>query len=343
MSRVAVVFPGRGSYTAASLGSLDPAHPLVAEVEAVRADYGLVSLVELDGSARFDPRTHLLPANAGPLIYLASLLDAAALPRDAEPVVAVGSAPGWYTALAATGALSVTDGFRLVQEMSLLEQEPPTEGGAAGGQVIYPLVGADWRPDPALARAVDEALASADGSAQRSLDLGGYLVLAGTEEGVEHLMAALPPTHLGERRYPLRLALHGPYQTPLVARVAERARERLASLSWKAPEIALVDGRGARWSPWSTGTDALRDYSLGEQVTTPFDLAASLRVVLREWAPDMLALPGPGTALGSICGQAVVREGYRGIHSRAEFEEHQRRDPLILPMRPMRPMRPVRR
>ena len=139
---------------------------------------------------------------------------------------------------------------------------------------------------------------------------------------------------VGERLYPLRLALHGPYHTPLVRHVADRAAPN-GSAAWtgSAPRLALVDGRGARWSPWSTDPAALRDYTLDEQVTTPFDFAGSMRVALREWAPDLLVLPGPGNSLGGICGQVLVREGYRGIHSRADFERVQRSSPVIVSMR----------
>jgi len=329
MKRAALVFPGRGSYTAASLGSLRPDDQLVERVEVLRTSYDLPSLLELDGAERFDPKVHLLPANASPLIFLASLLDLSAAPNDVEPVVVVGNSMGWYTALTAVGALSLEDGYRLVQEMSLLQQEPLRAGGP-GGQVIYPLIGPDWRLDPALVATVDAALAEGDGEVHQSIDLGGYAVLAGSETGLARLMELLPPARIGDRLYPLRLALHGPYHTPLVTHVSEAARTRLGDLRWHPPEVALVDGRGQRWSPWSTDTAALREYTLGEQVTTPFGFAASLRVALREWAPDVLMLPGPGNSLGGICGQALVAEGYRSIHSRADFEAAQERDGLIL-------------
>jgi [acyl-carrier-protein] S-malonyltransferase len=329
MKRAALVFPGRGSYTAASLGSLPADDSLVERVEELRRRYDLPPLLELDGATRFDPKVHLLPANASPLIFLTSLINLAATPDDTEPVVAVGNSMGWYTALTAVGALTLEDGYRLVQEMSLLQQEPlPSDG--PGGQVIYPLTGPDWRLDPDLRARVDAALAQGNGEVHTSIDLGGYAVLAGSETGVARLMQHLPPERVGERLYPLRLALHGPYHTPLVSHVAEEAQRRLTDLHWHAPEIALVDGRGARWSPWSTDPAALRDYTLGPQVTTPFSFAASMRVVLREWAPDVLLLPGPGNSLGGICGTAIVAEGYRGIHDRAEFEGAQERDALIL-------------
>jgi [acyl-carrier-protein] S-malonyltransferase len=332
MRRAALVFPGRGSYTGSSLGSLPPGNALVQRVEEMRKAYDLPALVALDGAAHFDPKLHLRPANASPLTFLASLLDLAAAPDDVEPVVAIGNSMGWYTALTATGVLSLEEGYRLVQEMSILQQEPLPSGGP-GGQVIYPLTGPDWRPDPDLAASVNAALRQGDGEVHPSVDLGGYAVLAGSESGVVRLMELLPPARVGDRSYPLRLALHGPYHTPLVSHVARAARDRLADLRWRAPEIALVDGRGVRWSPWSTDPVALRDYTLGEQVTTPFGFAASLRVALREWAPDILMLPGPGNSLGGICGRGIVAEGYRGIHDRADFEAAQEQELVILSLR----------
>lgn len=332
MTRAAVVFPGRGAYTAATMRSLPGAHPLVRRADELRAELDLPSLLALDGASRFDPRVHLAPANASPLIFLASLLDAETIVGDLVPVIALGNSLGWYTALTYAGALGFDDGFRLVQQIGLIQQQAVPDGGP-GGQVIYPLVGPDWRPDPELAGVVASAVTLGDGEVHHSVDLGGYAVLAGTEAGVTRLIETLPPVKVGERLYPLRLALHGPYHTPLVAHVAAAATQRLGTLDWHAPRIPLVDGRGAWWSPWSTDPSALRDYTLGEQITTPFRFATALRVALREWAPDRVALPGPGSTLGGICGQVLVAEGYRAIHSRADFESAQQREPLILSLR----------
>jgi [acyl-carrier-protein] S-malonyltransferase len=150
---------------------------------------------------------------------------------------------------------------------------------------------------------------------------------------VERLLGRLAPVRVGERMFPLRLSQHGPYHTPLVAHVADAAREALGDLEWRAPSATIIDGRGVRWTPWSTDAAALRDYTLGEQVTTPFRFAVSVRVALREEAPDVLVLPGPGNSLGGICGQLVVAEGYRGIRSREDFEAVQRSEaPVVLSM-----------
>lgn len=334
--RGVLVLPGRGAYTVASLGSLDPGHRWVRRADELRAAAGLPPLTELDAAPRFDPQLHLQPIHISPLTWLASLLDAERAAADHHIAAVIGNGLGWYTALTATGVLDFDDGFSLVQEMGRLQQEP-LPGGGRGGQVIYPVADAEWQPDDALRASVDGVLGAGDGNgaggAFPSVELGGYVVLAGDDAGIDRALRQLAPVRIGEHRYPLRLALHGPDHSPLAAHIAERAAARLAGLRWGRPQVTLIDGRGARWTPWSTDPRALRQYTLGEQVTTPYRFAASLRVALREEAPDRLVLAGPGNSLGAICGQLLVAEGYHGMRSRADFERAQQRDPLVLSMR----------
>jgi malonyl CoA-acyl carrier protein transacylase len=327
--RAALILPGRGSYGERSLGSLDPTDDLVRRAEELRRPYDLPSLFELDSAARFAPSQHLAPANASPLTYLASMLDFERAQRVYRIVCCAGNSLGWYTALAAAGALSFEDGFRLVQEMSLLQQELASEGG----QLLYPLTGEDWRPDMMLAASVEAALAAAGPEVYRSIELGGTLVLAGSEAGLARLTQALPEVQRGTRRYPLRLAQHGPYHTPLVGHVAARAREALGDLDFRAPRTTLIDGRGRRFTPWSTDVAELFDYTLHTQVVTTFDFARSVRVALREHAPERLVLPGPGNTLGAVCGRILAAEGWRGIRSHDDFDRVQESDtPVVVSM-----------
>ena len=156
------------------------------------------------------------------------MLDAEAAVADYRITAVIGNSLGWYTALAVVGALPFEDAFRLVQEMAILQQEPLPTGGP-GGQVIYPLADAAWRPDPQLHAAVAAALAepshNGDGQVHESIDLGAYAVLAGDEAGVARLLGRLAPYASGDRIFPLRLSQHGPPTTPLVARRRWAARE----------------------------------------------------------------------------------------------------------------------
>jgi [acyl-carrier-protein] S-malonyltransferase len=332
VSRAAILCPGRGSYTERSLGSLAGEarrHPWVLRADELRAEYGLLALTHLDEAGRFSMATHLQPANVSPLIYLVSMLDAQSARSEHEIVCAGGNSLGWYTALAVGGALSFDDGFRLVQEMSLLQQEHAN----VGGQILFPLVGDDWTLQADLVGKVNAALASSGGEALRSIDLGGSVALAGSEEGIAHLLRTLLPVKRGALVYPMRLAQHGPYHTPLVAEVARRARESLARLAFRAPDTTLVDGRGARFTPWSTDVAALVDYTLGAQIVEPFSFHATVRTVLHEHAPDLLVLPGPGNTLGGVCGQILALDGWRAVRNKTDFERAQASDPLVLSMR----------
>ncbi|MFN0007854.1 MAG: ACP S-malonyltransferase [Planctomycetota bacterium] len=332
MKRVAILCPGRGSYTEKSLGSLPRDHAWVRRADELRAERGLSSLAELDGARKFEPERHLAPADVSPMIWLVSMLDAAAAAPEYRVVCVAGNSMGWYTALSVAGALDFDDGFRLVQEMSMLQHKQQKSEG--GGQIIFPVIDESWRGDSKLETAVEEALVSSNGEAMSSIRLGGYAVLAGTEAGIAHLMKSLPRVKLGQNLYPFRLMQHGAYHTPLVEGVAEEARRRLADLRFTAPKVTLVDGRGGRFTPWSTDPAELAAYTLGQQVSSPFDFTSSVRVALREHAPDRLVCPGPGNSLGGVCGQILVEEGWRGIRSREDFDRVQAsEEPILVSMR----------
>ncbi|MHC4263361.1 MAG: ACP S-malonyltransferase [Planctomycetota bacterium] len=329
MTRSLLILPGRGSYTEKSLGSLPADHPWVEAADRYRATLDLPSLRELDSAEKFSAKLHLRPANVSALIYLVSMLDAAEASSRSRVVAVAGNSMGWYTALAAGGALSFEDGLRLVQEMALLQEQHPE-----GGQVIYPIVDDEWRADRTRYEAVLAALESSGGEAFPSIKLGGYAVLAGTETGIRHLLDALPKVTVGGTPYPFRLMQHGPYHTPLVEPVSRAARERLAGLEFGTPTATLIDGDGRRHTPWSSDPTELREYTFGQQVVAPYDLTTSILVGMREYAPDRVVLPGPGNTLGGVVGQCLIAESWRGVHSKADFQTLQSsEEPLVESMR----------
>lgn len=328
MKRSALFCPGRGAYTEASLGSLRSSLPYVQRADELRARYGLPSLVELDRADRFSPSRHLDPVNVSALIWLVSMIDAERARNESEIVLVGGNSMGWYTALTVAGVLSFDDGFRLVQGMAILQAEAARKEG--GGQILYPQVDADWRPDPERRRRVEAALGAAAGQAFPSIHLGGFAVLAASEAGLAVLERELEPVELGRGRYPFRLAQHGPYHSPLCAGVSDEARSALPELAWRPPQVSLVDGRGRVHTPWAADPEELREYTLGAQVVQPYDFTASVRVALREWAPDEIVLPGPGNPLGGIVGQVLVSERWCGIDSKATFLRAQELDSALV-------------
>lgn len=333
MTRAAVAFPGRGSYGPGSLGSLSADHPWVRRADELRAEAGLPALSPIDAAERFTPALHLRAANAWPLTFLVSLLDAERIADDHEVVVVVASSIGWYTALAASGALEFDNAFRLVQQMALAAEEP-LDDAAAAAELVYPLIDDAWERDETRAGLIDAALANAGEGAARALELGSFSVIAGTAGAVERVGASLPPVTVGGRSYPLRLASADAWHTPLRARSAASAAGRLGDLRWERPKVTIVDGRGVRFTPLSTDPARLAEQSLVGHAEAPYDFARAFRVALREYAPDVVLLPGPGATLGTACAQLIVAEGYRGIRSRTELEAVQAGpSPLLLSMR----------
>lgn len=309
MMRIAVVCPGRGSYTRDLLGSLRPTPSLLA-ADAFRGALGRPTPSEMDAAESYSSRLHVAGENASILTMAASLSDADSL-KNVQIACVLGNSMGWYTALAVAGALSQPDAFTLVETMGHYQA-----GNVIGGQVLYPLVDDMWRalPSPDLSAALAEIP-----DLHWSIRLGGQAVIGGTQVALDALMKRLPVLKIGERDAPVQLPLHSAFHTPLMRGTSERAFVDLAGLGWRAPDVPLVDGRGGVFRPHHADPAALRDYTLGAQVTDPYDFGESVRVAMREYAPDALVLLGPGGNLGGAVAQALIAEGWRGLDSRAAF------------------------
>lgn len=328
--RAVLICPGRGTYNKPELGYLGRHHagaPLLETFDDLRSKEGQTPVTELDGAERFSNAVHTVGDAASPLIYAASYLDREALAEDIELVAVTGNSMGWYIALAAAGALDAEGGFQVVNTMGRLMQE-----ASIGGQLVYPCIGADWRPDPARRAGLLETVAQIDaGDAvlRLSIDLGGMLVLAGDEAGLTEFEASVPRL---DERFPMRLPHHAAFHTHLQAPVAEQGRAALPTALFRQPDLPMIDGRGAIWWPNATDTSALYDYTLGHQVTEPYDFTHAIQTAAREFAPDMFIVTGPGNTLGGAVAQSLVAARWGGMDSKEAFQARQSETPLLVSM-----------
>ncbi|MFZ5476013.1 MAG: ACP S-malonyltransferase [Myxococcota bacterium] len=322
MTRVALVCPGRGSYGREQLRSLGRS-PSVDAADAFRRALGRPTPTELDTSETYQSRLHVAGENASILTATCSLHDADTL-RDVSVCCVLGNSMGWYTALAVAGALPLEDGLRLIETMGQYQA-----GNVIGGQVLYPLVDEEWRPLPS--RELNHCYRDIEGL-YPSIALGGQVVLGGTNEAVAAATKRLPPRKIGDRDAPMLLPLHSAFHTPLMRPTSERAFRDLSDLRWQAPRVPLVDGRGAVFRPRHADPGELRDYTLGHQVVEPYDFTASVRVALREYAPDALVLLGPGGNLGGPVAQVLIADAWRGLASKSEFQRAQKEAPFVISM-----------
>lgn len=332
MTTAVVICPGRGTYNASELGYLSRHFPdpgLLAEFDALRAAAGQEAVSALDGADRFSMARHTRGDNASGLIFAASYGDFLAIDRSRIEVVAVtGNSMGWYTALACAGALSASEGFTVSNTMGTLMQQ-----ALIGGQLIYPWVDEDWTPQPArkaeLLALVGRINTQAGTELYLSIDLGGMLVLAGNAAGLAAFEQAVPPV---QGRFPMRLANHAAFHTPLQVPVAAEGRARLPVDRFGQPAVPLIDGSGRIWHPGSTDSTALYDYTLGAQVTQTYDFTRAITVAAREFAPELFVILGPGTTLGGAVAQSLIVAKWQGMESRDAFRALQERTPLLASM-----------
>ncbi|NOY24287.1 MAG: hypothetical protein GXP62_00280 [Oligoflexia bacterium] len=316
--RALVLCPGRGSYQRDQLGSLQGlASPALDVFEDERDAAGRPSVRSLDAEPRFSPRLHVAGEHASALTAAISLADLDQLdPARISVVAACGNSMGWYTALGVAGALPIADCAELVDTMGWWQSRQ--EYGLIGGQLVYPMVDADWHADPKLRAAVDDAV-DAIPDLYWSIRLGGQAVLGGTEDALAAAKARLPVQQQAGLDFPLRLPLHSAFHTPLMSATAQRAQHELSWLGWRAPNIPLFDGTGRHWRPRWADPAALRDYTLGTQITTTFDFSTMLRTALGAIAPDVVILPGPGSNLGGAVAQVMIDCDWQGLSSKADF------------------------
>ncbi|MDF1666116.1 MAG: ACP S-malonyltransferase [Planctomycetota bacterium] len=329
--RFLVVAPGRGTYGRKELawlssGSFSPrALEILAKADAARLKAGLPTITELDSSEKFRPSLHQSGANSSALIFTLAAMDFVTLEDrlgDQGKIAGVlGNSMGWYSSLFTSGHLSFEDAYSIVETMGQRQKD-----GLIGGQLIYPVCNDQWQIIDGRIAEVEqqiEELNKQDGiEVYVSIYLGGNLVLAGNNAGLDALKQSLPEIEMGSHKYPFQLAMHSAFHTPLLSPASLDAKAHFAGspLSWQRGKYPLIDGRGYPWLPYG-GSDsvALADYTLGHQVTESYDFSTSVRIALREYNPDQVILLGPGSTLGSSIAQTMISERWRGIKSRDDF------------------------
>lgn len=327
-----VVFPGRGTYNKAELGYLGRHHSgkaeLIATMEAERQRLGQVSLASLDGAHRYDAAVHTRGDNASLLIHACALGDFAEIDRDRFDIAAVtGNSMGWYIALAGAAAVAMPTGARVVNTMGTYMQD-----ALIGGQLVYPFVDEAWHEIPGrraeLLGLASEVTAQGTGYVGLSINLGGMLVFGGDEAGLAGLASRLPADGV----FPMALPNHAAFHTALQSPVSDKGLRTFTPGDFLSPETALIDGRGKIWRRGSRDLAGLHAYTFGEQVMQAYDFTRAILVGMREFAPDCVIIPGPGTTLGGAVGQCLVAINWQGLDSKEAFLARQDRDPVILAM-----------
>lgn len=282
---ITFLFPGQGSQRPA-MGRPWLEHPSWELVdEAAEATGRDVAALLLDADAAELKATR----NSQLATYVLSAMALDAVERlGVEPALAAGHSLGEYTALVAAGALSFTDGARLVAERgdAMQSAADAREGSMAA------VMGLD---DDLVA----DACASVDGDVWVANTNGpGQVVIAGDPTAVADATTAAKDA--GARKV-LPLPVGGAFHTPLMAPALDRLRKAIASADLRdatIPVVANVDAAPHRRAAEWTGL-------LEQQLTSPVRWRAGLHTLDDLGATTFVEL-GPGTVLRGLCTRTLT-------------------------------------
>jgi [acyl-carrier-protein] S-malonyltransferase len=229
----AFVFPGQASQVVGMGAELATAFPAARELFEEVDDALSQRLSKLMFEGPEDQLT--LTENAQPAIVAVSLAVVRVLEREGGIRLAqkgrfvAGHSMGEYSALGATGALSVADAVRLVKRRGQAMQEavPVGEGAMAA------LIGLDLD----TAREVAEAAAEGEVCTPANDNAPGQVVLSGDRAAVERAVEIAADK--GARRA-IMLPVSAPFHCSLMAPAADVMAEALAEVVMQPPNLTLV-------------------------------------------------------------------------------------------------------
>ncbi len=327
-----VICPGRGSYNKEQLGYFFNYHQdntaLINTIDNYRTQHGFETIASLDQAEKFNLKIHTLGENASPLIYGCAEADFEAINLEKYDICAItGNSMGWYIALAAAQALKPPAAIEVINTMGAMMKD-----GLIGAQTIYPIIDKQWQVQGTVKQQLLELITSinqqSDCELYLSIDLGAYLVVAGDTAGLKQFESKVPPID----QYPMRLYNHGAFHTPMLKPLVAQAKQQLSQSLFNAPNIPLIDGRGHIWQPYSTDVEGLYQYTLDHQVCEPYYFNQAIDIAIKEYAPDVFIVLGPGNSLSSNIAQRLIALNWQGISNKEDFIARQNSQPIIIAM-----------
>lgn len=283
-NKLAFVFPGQGSQSIGMMAGFDD-YPVVRRTFEEASDALGEDLWQLAADGPADKLA--LTTNTQPLMLTADIAvwrawcEASAL----RPSLVAGHSLGEYAALVAAGALELQDAVPLVRFRAQVMQEAVPEGVGAMAAIL----GLNDEQVIALCKAE-----SRDGHCVEAVNFNGpgQVVVAGHKSAVEQLMTNAKEA--GARRAVL-LPVSAPFHSMLLLPAAERLRERLSTIAFQPPEIALIHNVDVAEHHTA---EAIRE-ALAMQAARPVRWTETMRAMVAQGVTHIIEC-GPGKVLAAL-------------------------------------------
>jgi [acyl-carrier-protein] S-malonyltransferase len=290
MKSFAFVFPGQGSQ---AVGMLDAwgDHPAVASVVQESSDALGEDVAKL---IKEGPKEALaLTTNTQPVMLVAGVAayrvwEGAWLAEGgAVPSVVAGHSLGEYSALVASGVLSLKDAVQTVRLRAAAMQEAVPVGTGAMAAVLG-MAAAD-----VIAGCAEAAAASGEVVEAVNFNDPAQTVIAGSKAGVEKASEVLKAK--GAKRC-LPLPVSAPFHSSLMKPAAEKLKAKLETLTFNAPQIAVVNNIDV-----AVETDASRiKDALYRQAFGPVRWVECIAAIKARGVNTVIEC-GPGKVLAGMC------------------------------------------
>jgi [acyl-carrier-protein] S-malonyltransferase len=231
MTAFAFVFPGQGSQAVGMLDAWGDHPAVIATLAEASAALGedVAVLIKNGPKDQLDLTTNTQPVmfTAGISCYRAWIAETGLL-----PAAVAGHSLGEYTALVASGVLTLADALPLVRLRAQAMQEAVPVGVGAMAAILG--------LDAEAVRAGCAEAAAASGEVVEAVNFNDpkQTVIAGTKAGVEKGCEVLKAK--GAKRA-LPLPVSAPFHSSLMKPAAERLKARLAEVAITAPQIPVVN------------------------------------------------------------------------------------------------------
>lgn len=284
--RVAVVFPGQGSQTVGMMNEL------AEKYQEIRATFDVASqalgfdLWEVtQDENRLHQTQYTQPALLTASVAIWRVLSGILAEKNMSPVYLAGHSLGEYSALVASGVLSLEDAVRLVHERGKLM----TAAVADIETQMAAVLGVD---DDVVADLCQQAKAQTNASVNpANFNSPGQVVIAGDKTGVSAVLGLV--SELGKKAMPLKVSV--PSHCELMKPASDALADLLAKTQFLPAQIEVVQNRHAAVHQ---ATDEIKT-ALTEQLSMPVQWAKTMNV-LADAEVELVIECGPGNVLTNL-------------------------------------------